>query len=60
MKLNLVDTLILSALVGCLVGLAIFLSRGLYLDLYFPGMMALGFGFWFIYRKGESFKNLKK
>lgn len=60
MKLNLGDTLILSALVGCLIGTAIFLSRGMFMDIYFPGMMSIGFGFWFIYRKGESFKNLNK
>ena len=60
MKLNLGDTLILSALVGCLIGLAIFLSRGMFMDTYLPGMFAIGFGFWFLYRKGEDFRNLNK
>jgi len=57
MKLNLGDTLILAAGVGCLVGLVIFLSRTWFRDAYFPGMMAVGFFLWFLYRKGESYKN---
>lgn len=60
MKLNLGDTLVLSALIGCLIGLAIFLSRGWFKETYFPGMMAIGFLFLFIYRKGEDYKNSQK
>ena len=60
MKLNLGDTLILSALVGSLIGLAIFLSRGMFIDMYFPAMLAIGFAFWFLYRKGEDFRNMNK
>jgi hypothetical protein len=60
MKLNLVDTLILCAGVGCAAGLFLFLTKGWLKDAYFPGMFALGFFMWFLYRKGESFKNSNK
>ncbi len=60
MKLNLIDTLVLCAGVGCATGLFMFLARGWYKDAYFPGMFALGFFLLFLYRKGESFKNSRK
>lgn len=56
MKLNLVDTLILSAAVGCSLGLFLFLTRGWLQDAYFPGMFALGFFLWFLYRRGGDYK----
>lgn len=60
MKLNLIDTLVLASGIGCAAGFGYFVSKGWWSDLYFPGMMALGFFMWFLYRKGEDYKNSNK
>lgn len=60
MKLNLKDTLILSAGIGSLIGLSYFLLNGWWLDAYFPGMLMLGFFMWFLYRKGKDYKQANK
>lgn len=60
MKLNLKDTLVLSAGVGCLLACIAFVIKGWGMDAYFPGSMAMGFLLWFVYRKGEDYKNSQK
>jgi hypothetical protein len=58
-KLGLIDTLILSAGVASAAALFYFLTKGWLMDAYFPGMFALGFFLWFLYRKGEAYKSRK-
>ena len=60
MKLNLKDTLILAAGIGFFLGCTTMLLKGWFSDAYFPGIVALGFFLWFLYRKGEDYKNSQK
>jgi len=60
MKLNLKDTLVLSAGVGGLLACIALIINGHALDAYFPGILAVGFFLWFLYRKGGDYKDSQK